>query len=197
MRLGFLASQTGSNVQAVVDAIQSGALDAEAALVVSNNRDAEVLRRANRDGIPSLHLSGTTHPEPADLDAAIVDALKGHGVDLIVLAGYMKKLGPLTLDAYRNRIVNIHPALLPKHGGQGMYGIRVHEAVLAAGEALSGVSIHLVDEEYDQGAVIAQTEVPVEPSDTPDSLAQRVLEAEHRFLPAVLQKIATGELRLP
>lgn len=104
--------------------------DAEAALVISNNRDAKVLRRATRDGIPPLHLSGKTHPEPADLDAAIVNALKDHGVDLIVLAGYMKKLGPLTLDAYRNRIVNVHPALLPRHSGQGMYGIRVHERAI-------------------------------------------------------------------
>lgn len=197
MRIGFLASHGGTNVQSVVDTIKTGSLDAEAALVISNNQDAEVLRRAEREAIPWVHLSGRTHPDPAELDAAILNALKEHRVDLIVLAGYMKKLGPLTLDAYRDRILNIHPALLPKHGGQGMYGIRVHEAVLAAGDEVTGVSIHLVDEEYDHGAVLAQTEVPVERDDTADSLAERVLEAEHRFLPAILQKIATGELRLP
>lgn len=197
LRLGFLASHGGTNVQAVVEAIKNRNLDAEPALVISNNRDAEILRRAEREAIPWIHLSGKTHPDPGALDAAILDALETHDVELIVLAGYMKKLGPLTLGAYQNRIINIHPALLPRHGGQGMYGIRVHEAVLAAGDATTGVSIHLVDEEYDHGAVIAQTEVPVEPSDTPDSLAQRVLDAEHRFLPEVLQKITTGELRLP
>lgn len=197
IRVGFLASHRGTNVQAVVDAIKTGALDAEAALIISNNRDAEVLNRADREGVAWLHLSRKTHPDPAEHDASILEALQTHGVHIVVLAGYMKKLGPLTLAAYRNRILNIHPALLPKFGGRGMYGARVHEAVLASGDQITGVSIHLVDEEYDHGVVVAHSEVAVEPDDTPESLGARVLKAEHAFLPATLQKISTGELRLP
>jgi phosphoribosylglycinamide formyltransferase-1 len=197
MRIAFLASHGGSNVQAVLNAIKGGRLDAEAALVISNNRDSEVLRRAEREGIPWGHLSGKTHPDFADLDVAMREALQAHRIDLVVLAGYMKKLGPLTLEAYRNRILNIHPSLLPKHGGQGMYGLRVHEAVLAADDGITGVSIHLVDEEYDHGAIIAKTEVEVQPDDTPETLGARVLHAEHAFLPDVLQKIASQEISLP
>lgn len=197
LRLGFLASHGGTNIQAVIDAIKSGTLAGEARLIISNNRDAEVLDRARRQGIPWIHLSGRTHPEPSDLDAEILQALKAHGVELVVLAGYMKKLGPRTLAAYRNRVLNIHPALLPKHRGKGMYGIRVHEAVLAADNSITGVSIHVVDEEYDHGDVIAQTEVSVAPDDTAESLASRVLDAEHHFLPATLQKIASGQISLP
>jgi phosphoribosylglycinamide formyltransferase-1 len=138
-----------------------------------------------------------THPDPADLDRAVLEALERHGTDLVVLAGYMKKLGPATLGRFKGRVLNIHPALLPKFGGPGMYGRRVHEAVLAAGEKESGVSIHIVDADYDTGPVIAQERVPVLPGDTPDSLAARVLEQEHRLLTATLGRIASGELPLP
>ena len=117
-------------------------------------------------------------------------------MQVVALAGYMKMLGPRTLDAYRNRILNVHPALLPKFGGQGMYGERVHRAVLASGDSVSGVTVHLVDEEYDRGPVVAQTEVPVLPGDTPDTLAARVLEQEHILYPETIQRIATGEVDL-
>jgi phosphoribosylglycinamide formyltransferase-1 len=115
----------------------------------------------------------------------------------VLLAGYMKKLGPYTLDCFRGRVLNTHPALLPKFGGQGMYGARVHEAVLAAGEAVTGVSVHVVDAEYDQGPVIAQCEVPVLAGDTVDTLASRVQERERKFIVEVLQAIVEGRLRLP
>ena len=117
-------------------------------------------------------------------------------MQLVTLAGYMKMLGTHTLDAYRNRILNVHPALLPNFGGQGMYGGSVHEAVLASGEKISGVTVHLVDEEYDHGPVVAQTQVPVLPGDTPDTLAERVLEQEHILYPKTIQRIATGEVDL-
>ena len=146
--------------------------------------------------IPTAHLSSVTHPDPAHLDAAIADALTSHGVELVALAGYMRKLGPRTLRQYRNRILNIHPALLPKFGGQGMYGEHVHTAVLAAGESVSGVSVHLVDEEYDRGPVIAQSKVPVLPADTPDTLAARILEREHALYPQTIQRIASGDINL-
>lgn len=197
MNIGFLASHGGSNMQAIIDACKEGRLSATAAVVISNNGDSRALERARTEGIPNYHLSGNTHPDPDDLDRAIMDTLIRHNVDVIALAGYMKKLGPKTLACFRGRILNIHPALLPKFGGKGMYGIHVHEAVIAAGEKESGVTVHLVDEEYDRGPILAQVRVPVMPGDTPEILAERVLVQEHLLYPATLQRIATGEIVLP
>ncbi len=197
MRLGFLASHHGSNMQAVIDACKSGALQARPVLVISNNADSEALQRAVREGIPSYHLSAKTHPVAAELDRAILDALLEHRVELVILAGYMKKLGRKVLARFAGAILNIHPALLPKFGGPGMYGVHVHEAVLAAREIESGASVHLVDEDYDTGRLIAQARVPVLAGDTPQTLAARVLLQEHQLFPAVLQKIAMGEIRIP
>lgn len=196
LSLGVLASHGGTNLQAIIDACADGSLDVEIRVVISNNSRAMALERARCSNIPTAHLSSVTHPDPACLDAAIADTLTTHGAELIVLAGYMRKLGPRTLSRYRNRILNVHPALLPKFGGRGMYGERVHAAVLAAGESVSGVSVHLVDEEYDQGPVIAQAEVPVLPNDTPDTLAARVLEQEHLLYPQTIQRIASGDIDL-
>ncbi len=126
----------------------------------------------------------------------LLHRLAARDVDLICLAGYMKKVPDEVIRAYHNRVLNIHPALLPKFGGKGMYGIHVHEAVLAAGEKETGVSIHLVDEVYDNGRIVAQRRVPVHPDDTPESLQQRVLEIEHQLYPETVAKIASGELRL-
>jgi phosphoribosylglycinamide formyltransferase-1 len=196
LRLGFLASHGGSNVQVIVDACRSGALDAEPCVLVSNNSDAPVMARTRAAGIATYHLSSHTHPEPSLLDDAILEALTRHGAALIVLAGYMKKIGPRTLARYRGLVLNIHPALLPKFGGQGMYGRRVHEEVLAAGDRVTGVTVHLADEEYDRGPILAQREVPVVRGDTVDSLAARVLEAEHALYVETLARIARGEIRL-
>jgi phosphoribosylglycinamide formyltransferase-1 len=195
-RLGFLASHGGSNMQAIVDACKEGRLHAELAVVISNNSESTALERARREGIPRYHLSSATHPDPAQLDAAIMRALEDHGVDLVILAGYMKLLGPQTLARYRGRILNIHPALLPRFGGKGLYGKKVHEAVLAAGERVTGVTIHLVDERYDAGPIVAQSEVPVLEDDTVDSLAARVLEREHQLFAETLEKIVQGEIDL-
>ena len=197
MNIGFLASHNGSNMQAIIDACKTGALRASPAVVISNNSGSGALARAKQEGIPWYYLSSKTHPNPQELDQAIRDAMLEHAVDLIVLAGYMKKLGPRTLSLFAGRILNIHPALLPKFGGKGMYGMLVHEAVIASGETESGVSIHIVDAEYDTGPVIAQACVPVEPMDTPETLAVRVLRREHTFFVETLQKIVTGEIMLP
>ena len=194
--LGVLASHGGTNLQAIIDACADGALDAEVRVVISNNSRSRALERARRANIPTAHLSSVTHPDPARLDSAIADTLASHSVQLVALAGYMKKLGPRTLARYRARILNIHPALLPKFGGRGMYGERVHAAVIAAGERVSGASVHLVDAEYDQGPVIAQAEVPVLPGDTPAALAARVLEQEHTLYPRAIRRIASGHLDL-
>ncbi len=196
LRLGILASHGGSNLQAILDACRSGQLRAEARVAICNNSDAPARARARRAGVPGFHLSSHTHPDPAALDAAIAATLERHGVNLVVLAGYMKKLGPITLKRYRGRVLNIHPALLPKFGGQGLYGRRVHAAVLAAREPVSGVTVHLVDEEYDRGPIVAQREVPVLADDTVDTLGQRVLKAEHEIYVDTIERIALGEIAL-
>jgi phosphoribosylglycinamide formyltransferase-1 len=196
LRLGFLASHGGSNLQAILDSIQSRRLNAQARVVISNNSGSLALERARSTGVPALHLSSQTHPDAWALDRAIAQALRHHGAELVVLAGYMRKIGPAVLAAYPRRIVNIHPALLPKHGGQGMFGIHVHEAVLAAGERETGATVHLVNADYDRGPSLAQARVPVEPGDTPETLQQRVLAAEHRLYAETLQRIATGEIDL-
>ena len=197
MNVALLASHRGSNLQHVLDACRSGRLDARPCVVISNNADAEALSRARREGVPHYHLSRQTHPEPESLDSAIVEILDRHRTDLVVLAGYLRRLGPRTVAAYRGRIINVHPALLPRHGGQGMYGRRVHEAALSAGDRETGVTIHVVDEEYDHGPIVAQVRIPVAEGDTPETLAARVLEHEHRLLVETLRRIVAGEIVLP
>jgi phosphoribosylglycinamide formyltransferase-1 len=196
LRIGFLASHVGSNLQSIIDACRAGRLVADLCVVICNNSQAHALERARGAGVATRHLSSHTHPSKEALDGAILETMRAHEVNLIVLAGYMRKLGPRTLAHYRGRVLNIHPALLPKFGGPGMYGARVHEAVLAAQEKESGATIHLVTEEYDQGPIIAQSRVAVLPSDTVESLAARVLEVEHALFPETLARIARGEIEL-
>lgn len=200
LRIGFLASHGGSNMQAILAAITAGTLTASPCVVICNNSGAKALERAKAAGIPGLHMSTATHPggDPPGiaLDTAMADALRAHGVNVVVCAGYMRKVGPRVLEAYPRRVLNIHPALLPAHGGQGMYGLHVHEAVLAAGEQETGVTIHLVDPIYDHGDTLAQARVPVQPGDTPESLQARVLQTEHTLYPDTLRRIAAGEIVL-
>ena len=196
LRIGVLASGGGSNLQAIIDAIADGRLDAEIVLAISNNSRSRAMKRARDAGIPVAHLSAVTHPDSEALDAAIGEALANRGVRLVALAGYMKKLGPRALGRFPNRVVNIHPSLLPKFGGRGMYGGRVHAAVLAAGERETGVTVHLANGEYDRGPIIAQSRLPVFADDTPETLAARVLEREHAFYPEILRRIADGEIDL-
>ena len=184
-------------MQAVIEACQQGRLRAKPCAVISNNSQAEVLAKARQAEIPGYHLSLRTHALPAELDTAILRVFQQHNADLIILAGYLKKLGPQTLRYYKDRVLNIHPALLPEFGGQGMYGAAVHEAVLRAGEKETGVTIHLVDEEYDQGEILSQCRIPVRPGDTVATLSQRVLEREHTFLVETLKRIIEGEIALP
>lgn len=197
MNIAFLASHNGSNMQEVMDACADGRLQATPCVVISNNGNSKALARAKREGIPNFHLSRITHPDPDELDKAILNVLEQYHSTLIILAGYMRRLGALTLSKYRGKILNIHPALLPKYGGKGMYGIHVHRAVLAADEKYTGVTIHIVDEEYDHGRIIAQCTVDILPGDTEDILAKRVLEKEHAFLVETISKIIAGEINLP
>jgi len=197
MNIGFLASHNGSNMQAIIDAFKTGKLQAKPVVMISNNSNSGALLRAKQESIPAYHMSSKTHPDSEALDQAMLKAFLSHAVDIIVLAGYMKKLGSKTLGKYSGAILNIHPALLPKFGGKGMYGMNVHKAVIGAGETETGVTVHLVDEEYDTGPIIAQARVPVMPDDTPEILAKRVLEYEHKLFPDTLQKIITGDIVLP
>ncbi len=174
--LGVLASGRGSNLRALADACERGDLPATIAVVISNNSRAGALAFARERGITARHISGRTTP---DEPSALRDALRAAGVDLVVLAGYMKLVPQTVLAAFPGRVVNIHPAPLPRFGGPGMYGAHVHRAVLDAKVPFSGPTVHLVDARYDEGRILAHRPVPVRPDDTPDTLAARVLAAEH------------------
>jgi phosphoribosylglycinamide formyltransferase 1 len=196
LNIGVLASHEGTTLQAVLQACASGEIAGRVAAVISNNGASGALLRAKNAGVASYHLSSFTHPIPAELDAAICAVLSDARCDVVLLAGYLKRLGPTTLAAFRGRVLNTHPALLPKFGGQGMFGDRVHEAALASGDTESGVSVHLVDAEYDTGHVIRQGRVPIEPSDTVASLQARVQACERKVVVQTLAAIAAGDLRL-
>jgi phosphoribosylglycinamide formyltransferase 1 len=196
MTLGVLASHEGTTLQSLLDAFTNGRIPGRVSVVVSHNGDSGALVKARQAGVQAVHLSSRTHPDPATLDAAIREVLVAAEVDVVFLAGYMKKLGPVVLGTFRGRILNTHPALLPRFGGHGMYGDRVFEAVLEAGEAESGVSIHLVDREYDTGSIVRQCRVPVLRNDSVDDLKARVRAREKEFVVETLAAIATGDIRL-
>lgn len=184
-------------MQAIIDRCQSGQIKADPVLLICNNSDAIVVKRAQIAQVPVKILNGKTHGDPEDLDRAMTKSLQEAAVDLVILAGYMKKIGPITLSAFSNRILNIHPSLLPKFGGRGMYGMLVHEAVIASGESESGATVHLVDSGYDRGKILRQAMVKVDTKDTPESLQKRVLELEHKLYPDTIAEIASGLIKLP
>jgi phosphoribosylglycinamide formyltransferase-1 len=175
-------------------AIRDGQLAAEARLLVSNNRSAPALTFASEAGVPAICIATQADPEAAD--ARLADEMAAHGVEVIVLSGYLRQLGPETLTRYAGRVLNIHPGPLPAFGGHGMYGLRVHEAVIAAGVAESGICIHLVDEEYDRGPVLARRSVPVAHGDTAETLEARVTGLEPQFYVETLRQIAEGAIFL-
>lgn len=177
----MLVSGSGTNLQALLDAL-GPAGPARVVHVISTRPDAGALERARAAGVPTTVLSDAR--DAVELLAALRDA------DLAVLAGYLQRIPPAVVARFRLRLINIHPALLPAFGGPGMYGRRVHEAVLASGAAESGATVHYVDEQYDRGPIIAQARVPVRPGDTAETLAARVLEAEHELLPRVVLELA-------
>lgn len=191
MRLAFLASNNGSSLRAIVAAIEAGDLSAQPVLAVSNKRAAPALEFARRHGMATLVIPTVADPERADRDLAA--ALREAGAEWVILSGYLRKLGSETLAAFAGRILNIHPALLPRHGGQGLYGRRVHQAVIEANDAVSGASVHLVDAEYDHGPVIARRVVPVRAGDTAQTLEARVNTAEPGLFVETLRRIASGE----
>ena len=183
VRVAVLVSGGGTNLQALLDALQDSPI-ARIARVISNRPAAGALERARRAGVPTTVLQDAGDP------AELLAALGAADAQLVVLAGYLKLIHPSVVARFRGRMINIHPALLPDFGGPGMYGHHVHAAVLASGATESGATVHFVNEVFDRGEIIAQERVPVEPGDTPDTLAARVLEAEHRLLPRVVLQLA-------
>lgn len=196
MNIGILASHNGTNLQAIINASEEGKIKSKVSVVISNNSNSGAIERAKRHNIPFTHLSSKTHIDPANLDKAILETLENHRCDFVFLAGYMKKLGEKTLDKFQGRILNTHPALLPKYGGKGMYGMNVHNAVIANKEIESGISIHIVDENYDTGKVIAQTGVPVLSDDSPELLCERIMKKERQFVVETIKKIEEGKIEL-
>ena len=191
-RVAVLASGSGSNLQAILDhqsALGSSAA-AQVVLVASDHADAGALTRARSAGITAVALDRTSRT------TGLAAILAAHRIELVVLAGYLRLVPADVVAHYRGRILNVHPALLPAFGGPGMFGHHVHEAVIASGTSLTGPTVHFVDERYDEGPVIAQTPVPVRSGDTPDELAQRVLEAEHALYPRVVEAVAAGRVLL-
>lgn len=189
INLGFFASHSGSGMKVVVDAIRTGTLSAKPKVLISNNADADALSFATRNGFAALHMSQTSLGVDKDLDTELLQVLKSHGVEIIVLSGYLRKLGPKVLDHFDRPILNVHPTLLPKFGGKGMHGKHAHRAVLKAGETESGATVHYVDAAYDCGDIICQKTVPVRRNDTPDTLADRVASIEGDLLIRALKRV--------
>lgn len=196
LRVGVLVSGVGSNLQALIDACRGGAVAAEIAVVISNVPQAMALERARRAGIPAVVVHHKDFPTAALFETRLREALVAYRIDLVCLAGFLRILSPEFVAAFAGRIVNIHPALLPAFGGQGMYGDKVHRAVLASGARVSGCTVHFVTEIPDGGPIIAQATVPVEEGDTAATLAARVAGEEHRLYPEVVRLFAERRIRL-
>jgi phosphoribosylglycinamide formyltransferase-1 len=194
MKVAIFASGGGSNFQALLDRKKSGDLPVEFVLVVGNSSKAKAFDRARDSGIETLHISPSHFEEESKYTKTLLKALKDKGVELIVLAGYMKKIPSKLIEEFRNRIVNIHPALLPAFGGQGMYGMNVHKAVLDYGAKLTGITVHFVDEKYDHGAIIYQESVVVKDGDSAEDIAANVLKVEHNSLWRAVSAIAQGKI---
>ncbi|MEC9487113.1 MAG: phosphoribosylglycinamide formyltransferase [Prosthecochloris sp.] len=194
-KLAVFCSGTGTNFQAIYHAINERDLPAEFSLCLSNRSECGAMTFAAAKGIPTVHLSEKQYDTHEEFASAMLKALGEHDVEYILLAGYLRKVPEAVVEAYNLKILNIHPALLPKFGGKGMYGISVHQAVLEAGEKETGATVHYVDTEYDKGPILLQRAVPVKKGDTPESLAARVLECEHQVYPDALEKLLTGTNR--
>jgi phosphoribosylglycinamide formyltransferase-1 len=196
MNIAIFASGRGSNFQAILSAIDVGFLPARITVLISNRSDARALDIARARKIQTSHLSQKMFPSEEALAEAILNVLSQQRAELLVLAGYLKKIPLQVVRRYRNRIVNIHPALLPLFGGAGLYGHFVHEAVIASGMKVSGATVHLVDEEYDRGPIVMQKTVEITQEDTPDLLAAKVLKIEHEIFPLALKAFAEGKIKI-
>jgi phosphoribosylglycinamide formyltransferase 1 len=197
LKIGFMASGGGSNFQAILDKVKDGSLtDVHVSFLITNNSKCGAVEKAKSSGIPVYHLSSVTHPALGELERAMVEVIRTSGIQLLVLAGYMKKIPDGVLALLPDRVINVHPALLPSFGGPGHWGHHVHEAVVAAGARVSGPTVHFVDGEYDHGKIIAQRAIPLESTDSPEMVAAKVLKQEHDLFWRVVQAFAQGQVRI-
>lgn len=195
LNIAVFVSGRGSNFQAILHAIKEGKIpNSEIVLVVSSNSTAGACEIARQNDIPAITLRSKEFPSENEFAEALTGALEERGVNFVALAGYLKMLPAKLVQRFRNRIVNIHPALLPAFGGKGMYGYFVHEAVIASGAKKSGATVHIVDEEYDRGPIVLQQTVDVAESDTPETLAEKVLKIEHQIYPEAIRLFAEGQV---
>lgn len=194
-KIAVFISGGGSNLQSLIDASKNGKLSGEIVLVVSSKLKAYGLERARNSGIDTFVFRTKDYPGKDVAESDLFDMLEEYQIEYIALAGYLRLLPEQIVKKYTGKIVNIHPALLPKYGGKGMYGHFVHEAVLAAGDIESGATVHLVDEIYDNGRILLQKKTPVKPDDTPDTLAARVLVLEHQIYPVALENLIKGKYK--
>jgi phosphoribosylglycinamide formyltransferase-1 len=194
-KLGFLASRNGSGFRAIVEACETGLLAAEPRLLVANTAKADALNYAKGRGLATQVIPTAGDSEIAD--QRLCDALSAADVDLVILSGYLRRMGPVTLARFRNRVLNIHPGPLPAFGGEGMYGLSVHEAVISSGVSESCATIHLVDDIYDHGTILDRVAVPIEPGETATSLEAKVTALEPRAFVALLSRLVSGDVQLP
>ncbi len=192
IKIAVLVSGGGTNLQSLIDSCKSRFIPGEIVLVISSRQGAYALERARKENIDTVIIEKKDFKNEEEYSAEILKEVNKKNVDLICLAGFLLKLGANIIKAYKNKIMNIHPALLPSFGGKGMYGIKVHEEVLKSGEKYSGCTVHIVDEEYDHGQIILQKKVPVKKNDTPHMLAERVLKEEHKLYSEAVRKFALG-----
>lgn len=197
LKIAVLASGRGSNFKALLESIETGLIqNAEVVCVMSNNSDAGVLTIARSRDIPAYHISRKQYSTEAEFNEAILNVLSQYEVNFIVLTGYMKLLDVSIIKKFQNRIINIHPALLPQFGGKGMYGKFVHDAVIASGTKNSGATVHIVDEIYDHGSIVLQERIALSENETSETLAAKVLEIEHRILPRAVGLFAEGKVEI-
>lgn len=178
MKISFLASHGGSATKHIIEAIRSNNLKAQIGIVITNNPDSSIFHWCLENEIEVTYISGKTHPSEEDKDKAICRTLNQAETELIILSGYMKKIGPQTLNNYSNKILNIHPSLLPKHGGRGLYGDKVHQSVINSGDKQSGATVHFINKEYDEGPIISQQIVKLSKNETIESLKKKVQSIE-------------------
>ncbi len=195
-KIGVLISGSGTNLQALIDNVENGFINGEISVVISNKESAYGLERARQHNIDAVFVNQKNYENFEEFNNAIIDELNARDVNLVVLAGYLKILSGSFIETYRNKIINIHPSLIPSFCGKGYYGLRVHEAAISYGVKMSGATVHFVDEEADSGPIILQDAVPVAYNDTAETLQQKVLRTEHMLLPLAVKYFCDGRLEV-
>jgi phosphoribosylglycinamide formyltransferase-1 len=196
LNLCVLASGRGTNLRSIINSRKSKRISSKVSLVISNNSNSGALALARKHGIPTFHLSEKRFESKKSFDKALLRLLYRYKIDMIILAGYMKLVRPAIIRKFRNRILNIHPALLPFFGGKGMYGMKVHQAVIESGSKITGATVHIIDEKFDHGPVVTQKAVRVSDDDTPETLQRKVQKVEHKLYPEAIKLFETSEFSI-